>query len=214
MIGQWLRIRDFVSICTLALTGVSHAAVATVMYQGSAGEFVTQGQTETVRFDSNEGGVITIAQLFPVDGQPTVLDFNLNRTDGTRVAVRFSSTQLGAPLAVGNYTDAVRNPFPEVLPGFDFAVGNRGSNEYRADFTITQLSYDTGGMLSTFEATFDAETAPVPGTIIGSISYTAVTAIPEPSGLLLLVTLGGAGFVRMRRRGDRGLVIYRNSNCG
>ncbi|WP_182867566.1 PEP-CTERM sorting domain-containing protein [Rhodopirellula sp. JC639] len=200
MFGQWLRIRDVVSICTLALTGVSHAAVATVMYQGSAGEFVTQGQTETIRFDSNEGGVITIAQLFPIDGQSSVLDFNLNRSDGTRVAVRFSSTQLGTPLAVGNYTDAVRNPFPEVLPGFDFAVANRGSNEYRADFTITQLSYDAGGMLSTLEATFDADTGPVPGTIIGSISYASVTAIPEPSGLLLVVGLGGVCFVCRRKR--------------
>ena len=133
------------------------------------------------------------------DSSPAELLFDL---DDSSPAVNefallfFGTDQLGIPIQPGTYSLAQRADFAQPgHPGLDVSFQNRGSNTVVGSFTIDEVSFfvDAFGTESVdrFKASFEQHSEGATPALFGTFEYardgelTPVTAVPEPSTLLL-----------------------------
>jgi len=106
-----------------------------------------------------------------------------------------------AALTVGLFEDARRFPFQDFNePGFDFSTDGRGSSQLSADFEILEIAFDAAGAPIVLDAVFEQHSEFSDPGLFGRIRVNAspVTAVPEPSGLI--IGLSCFGLVPLRRR--------------
>lgn len=131
--------------------------------------------------------------------------FRVNYDDGTLFGgywnLSFSSHEIGGPMTVGVYDDAVRFPFePNGTPGISITGNGSANNTLTGSFEVLDIFYNDNTLLR-FAAIFEQNDR-----IFGRISYNseAFTSVPEPSSALLLLL--GFSFI-----GGRELLTRRSS---
>jgi hypothetical protein len=204
----------------LILTGTATVAgaanIARLSFTSAPGDFIGQGQTVDLTYDTALGDTIfvNINNNRLADGSPTELSWTLDRpsTPANEFAgVSFGTKSLGTAIGVGSYPNARRDAFaPLGFAGLDIDFQNRGSNTLFGSFTINQISFSPDkSQILTFDANFEqrSERATAPA-LTGRFQYniaavttppTDPTAVPEPSDLLSLVGVGGLLIYRIRR---------------
>ena len=141
------------------------------------------------------------------EGNPAFIAFNFITPDFSKsLNLVFNSDGLGAPLAIGTYTDAL--PITTVIdghPNLGVVIDQRQPTTLTGSFTITQLNYHYNEATSfndiiDFEASFvqyaDGSNAPLTGTFSYHLNGAPV---PEPASMGAL-TLGCLGLLSRRRR--------------
>lgn len=163
----------------------------------SPGDWIGQGQTVDLTYNL-PGDSISAHVRRSVPAGPAELLFILDSPlAGNQFAMLFFGTNaLGIPIQPGVYTNARRSPFaPAGHPGLDVSFQNRGSNQVFGSFTIWDVTFSTGNVISTFDASFEqrSESATAPA-LLGRFTYNAAglgaTTVPDGTHTALLL-LGG-----------------------
>lgn len=117
--------------------------------------------------------------------------------------VSFSTHELGGPMELGVYDNAVRFPFePNGVPGISITGNGRGNNTLTGSFEVHDIAY-SGNTLLRFAATFEQNTA-----ITGRISYNSeyFETVPEPMTAALFMLLVPAVILRRNFSAEKGRV--------
>jgi len=183
---------------------LSPAAIVHLTLDGDQGEFISQGQNISLTYDSDSGSTVQIFLTQPLGGEPSDLRFRLlnpvNVGGINAAGVRFRTTQLGTPLALGTFTGAMRAPFePANTPGLSVEYDGRGANtSANGSFTISEFQLDGSGDLEQFSASFSYFADNNPNELRGTIAFGSATAVPEPS-IVLVISVVAVGVVWRRR---------------
>jgi large repetitive protein len=179
--------------------------VAHLQLQSEAGDWIGQGGTYDIVYNSSFDNVSPSIRRRLPNGQPAELLWFLDSpAPGNQFALLFFGTdQLGIAIQPGSYSDAERADFASPgHPGLDISFQNRGSNTLTGAFTITEVTFsaDLQTILS-FVGSFEQHSEGAAPALFGQFEYRA-TGIPEPgTGLLLCVGLALFGGGRRHRHG-------------
>jgi hypothetical protein len=84
------------------------------------------------------------------------------------------------PLTVGSYVNATRYPFQDTdSNGLSVSGTGRGCNQLEGVFEILEISYDSGGNLQTFAATFEQHCEKRDPALFGTVSFNAALDVPD-----------------------------------
>lgn len=184
----------------------SDAAIVQLTLDGDTGEFISQGQMINATYDDSLGSTVLVFLTETIGGPPSDLRFVLNNSTNFAgndfSGPRFRTTELGIPLAVGTFDNAMRAPFENPgFPGLSIDFAGRGANNaVDGSFTISELRISGTGQLERFSASFIHFADANPNELRGTITFTSATAVPEPGTLGLFAMATVATIVRRRRR--------------
>ena len=197
-------IRRFFVVLLVLVSGSSvDAAIASLSLSGPTGESVSLGQSVSLTYDDQKGSMVTPSSSMPIgllDSQFSIsLRDPIDGDAGDFANFRVRTDHLSAPLAIGTYaaTETI-NP-PPISIGFQ----GRGLTLRGGTFEITKVEFDATGAVSALDVSFDVLNAanPSPLPLTGSLSFSAVSAIPEPACCAVL--MGFAAVAGYRRRSRR-----------
>jgi hypothetical protein len=194
-------------LCTLALPllcfGAPTQAATEFFYTSSPQSWVGAGQTVSVTPIS--GFVFTPSRNYDNGVSFSINDSTTNPNFGAQRwwYLDFSAPH-NAPLVVGTYQGATRWPFQATTaPGLSFSGNGRGNNTLTGSFNVHEISYGADGTVLSFAVDFVQYDEGIQSWWnVGSIRFNSdvpITAVPEPSALLLL-SLGAAGVITVARR--------------
>ena len=183
--------------CTLALSAGPAMATVVPATSGSltmtsdAGDYIGQGQNWSYTVPQDSLG----SQMLYNNGVEVVV----NGANGDWWYLDFGAP-FGARLAPGTYDNAARWPFQTAdQPGLSIYGDGRGCNTLTGRFTVLDATYDTGGSLLSFHATFEQHCEGGTPALRGEVQLTSPPPVPP---LQVTFTLDSKGTVR----GAAGLV--------
>jgi hypothetical protein len=98
----------------------------------------------------------------------------------------------GQALAVGSYTGAVRAAISTTTPGLQVTGDGRGCNTLTGQFTVTELSFSSSGVLLVLDATFEQHCEGAAPALVGRIRYEddLTPGVTLPTGVIPVPTSG------------------------
>jgi len=106
--------------------------------------------------------------------------------------MRFAAPQ-GQTLATGTYDGATRYPFQAPSdPGMDVFGDGRGCNTLTGSFTVTQITFSSGGAVESFDADFEQHCEGAEPALRGHVH---VVSEPPPPPLTIAIGLPKTGVV-------------------
>jgi hypothetical protein len=207
--GLKLILASMIVVLSSAETRLAHADYVTVSYQSQPGDPVGRGQTFDYTYtpanQTPNGG-------FSINYSPYNYSLDLGMVSGdpsknTYTNLIFSTLQLGTPLQVGTYTDALQYQlFQPGHPGLDVGFQNREAETLTGSFTVNSLSYFTNSsnvrVLGSFDVNFEQHAEGMTAALLGHLVYQNTSVVPEPSSLALcgIAGLSGLGYAWRRRK--------------
>ena len=181
---------SILAVFSLTCPEAAHAGIAHLMLQSEAGDFVGQGKTFDVFYETPVSSISAQIRRTLPDGSPAELLWVLDKGTGAGAnsfaLVFFGTDALGIPIQPGNYPNARRADFaPPGFAGLDVSFQNRGSNQVFGSFTITDVTFSPDKQqILTFDATFEQHSeGPSAPALFGHFQYNVT--IPEPSSFVL-----------------------------
>jgi len=196
------HIAVLLGILTSLLSDSSRAQTARLQLQSQPGDFIGQGGTFDITYQSPADTVSAQIRRTLSTGQPAELLWVLDSpAPGNQFALLFFGTDaLGIPIQAGTYTNAQRADFASAgHPGLDVSFQNRGSNTLTGSFTIDYVTFDaTLSTIQTFKATFEQHSEGATPALFGTFTYDA--QVPEPGTAALALISAAAIFARRPSR--------------
>ena len=127
------------------LANAAPALEGSLSMTSDEGDFVGQGQPWS--YDSTAGDV------FGVTTTAGTVDGDVQAANGAWWNMRFAAPQ-GETLATGTYDGATRLFQYPSGPGLEVFGDGRGCNTLTGSFTVTQIAFDDGGAVQSFDADF------------------------------------------------------------
>jgi len=172
---------------TLLFSSSVFSAPITFVEMNSIGEYVVptgyyyyDEKNATITGENSYIGNSTYYQNSP----SFQIQYNNGIPFGDYWEIDFSSHEIGGPMTVGAYENAVRFPFEPVgIPGISIHGNGRGHNTLTGSFNVLDILY-YGDTLLRFAATFEQNDR-----IFGRISYNseAFSPVPTPASIFLLL---------------------------
>jgi len=184
---------------------VGQAEAATEFFYTSSPQSWVGGG-ETVSVTPLAGFAFTTARNFDNGVSFSINDFSTNPNfQLTRWWYLDFAAPADAPLAVGTYQGATRWPFQAAAnPGLSFSGNGRGNNTLTGSFNVLEVTYGAGGSVMSFAADFvQYDEGFQSWWNIGSIRFKSdvpITAVPEPSAMLLFGMGAALLIANVRRR--------------
>ncbi len=147
----------------------------------TASSVATAGSQLTLT--SEPGDYIGQGQSYVYKDADSAFKYSTNYDNGITVSITNSNTwwtlNLAAPgnaqIQPGVYEQAARFPFqPADKPGLDFSGNGRGCNTLTGKFKVSEVSYDTDGILTSLSATFEQHCEGNVAALYGTINYNLV----------------------------------------
>ena len=119
--------------------------------------------TTLVSFHGDPGDYITGGRSYSYDTSNAVIVFSRNFGNGITVSVNGatwwtidSAAPNGGPFTVGTYLNAQRFPFQDPgRPGLSLSGDGRGCNGLTGQFTVHQVQFDSGGIPTVLDLSFE-----------------------------------------------------------
>lgn len=172
----------------MALSAAAPLANAAPALEGSLtmtsdeGDYIGQGQTYS--YDTSAG------DTFGVTTTAGTVEGSIQSANGAFWHMRFAAPQ-GETLATGTYDGATRYPFQAPSdPGMDVFGDGRGCNTLTGSFTVTQVTFGSGGAVESFDADFEQHCEGAEPALRGHVH---LVSQPPPPPLTLAIGLPKTG---------------------
>ena len=190
----------------LLIGNTAHGAVVYLAFSSPSAASVGRGETRDLKYVSEVGDTIQTQIRQQIDDQPASISvrfFHPGAEDLGTIVIE--SLELGTPLQIGTFPDAVRGPALVAGDqlGFDFGFDGRGNNTHDAWVQITELAFEGSGTeqeLTRLALNFEQQKPTDPAPLTGTFFFSSVTAIPEPPSAMACTALFGALVLQRRRR--------------
>lgn len=199
--------KNFLALALLFATVSAQSQWLRFEFVSDPGDYIGQGQTRDTTYLKNPVDTAIFEAVLGSSGNtqggPDTLFFRMMRNPVSTdfLLAMIGTNQLGHPLRVGVYENAMRASFAEPgRPGLDISFQHRGSNQLSGRFEILDIAYTdlgtNGWRLDRFQMTFEQHSEHVVPAMRGRITY----VVPEPASLVAL-GVPMLAFLRKRRSG-------------
>jgi hypothetical protein len=155
------------------LSAISEAGQYLLYFKSDTGDYIGQGQ-EVSLTDAD----VTFSATSNYKGGVSLQMTNFDSTPAVWWYADFSAPS-NAPLAVGTYEQATRYPFNlDNEPGLSFSGDGRGCNTLTGRFEVREITYGTGGAISSFAVDFEQHCSGVGPALYGSIRFNSDVPVP------------------------------------
>jgi hypothetical protein len=150
----WLRLVLAASLSLIAAAGgllvagmarAQSVATGSLSFSGPAGEYITQGESES--FSTSNGDPLVVSSA---TGEVGVQVF-ISATEWWTLEFDVPGSSVLAP---GTYNNATRYPFNTTGPGLTLYGNGRGCNTLTGSFTVIDAVFGPQGYVQKFDATF------------------------------------------------------------
>jgi hypothetical protein len=149
-IGRTAWVTGAMALLAVGLLAPSASAAvesATLSMTSDAGDYIGQGQPYAYSTSAGDS--------FGSTNSARVVNVSVSAANGDWWHLDFAAPD-GETLAVGTYAGATRYPFQApTSPALAIYGNGRGCNELTGSFTVTEISFQEGGAIETFGATFE-----------------------------------------------------------